>query len=547
MKRIHPSGFQKRSEMAKKKAAAVGNVPKINSFFSTASAEDTRSVASGTALSTQVDTDNNDPELPQFPQTVIKTEIDECLNTASNDSNELNEALDGTGDIPDNNTVNTSQLDHPDSDSIGNVTNVIEVAHDQFYDQEYPSDRGNYDETIVDLDLKRKIVQYGPCQPHINFQPNESGRKFSSDYYSTVTKTGMKIKREWLCYSVKRDTVYCESCWLFSDRQSPNYRSDWISGTNDWQHLSQRIKLHQQSQQHIHAVLDHHRWKRGKCIDDVLDEQVGEEKKQWIKVLHRLIDIVLTLAENNLAFRGDREVINQEHSGNFLALVALVARYDPVLEELVKKPAGSCRYLSPAIQNELISVASSAVKKHVLDEIRGAPFYTVMADGTQDITKHDQVSCVIRYVQLNSERNVVEIKESFLGFFHLIDQSALGIEILLKSILSDVDIKKCRGQGYDGASVMSGKLSGVQKRIKDYAANALYVHCSSHNLNLILCDAAEACVEVKSFFGVIQEIYNYLGSSAPRWAVLHAVGQEICEKLDKKNRNITIKKLCPTR
>ena len=98
---------------------------------------------------------------------------------------------------------------------------------------------------------------------------------------------------------------------------------------------------------------------------------------------------------------------------------------------------------------------------------------------------------------------------------------------------------------------MSGKLTGVQKRLQGYAENALYVHCSAHNLNLVLCDAAESCTEVKSFFGVVQETYNHLGGSAPRWATLRAVGDEMTEKLlkqkDKKllNGNLDIKQCKP--
>lgn len=263
--------------------------------------------------------------------------------------------------------------------------------------------------------------------------------------------------------------------------------------------------------------------------------------------MRRLFDITLTLAENNLAFRGDKEVIGGPNSGNFLALVALVARYDPVLEALIKKPDRTCKYLSPVIQNELISQASTAVKNKLVHDISSAPFYTVIADGTQDITKSDQFSCVIRYVVIDSEKCTVEVKESFLGFFHLVDQSAQGVEQLLKSVLSQIDITKCRGQGYDGASVMSGKLSGVQKRFQDCVPNALYVHCNAHNLNLVLCDAAEECIEVKKFFAIIQEVYNYLGGSAPRWAVLRACGEDLSNKIDKNNSKITLKKLCPTR
>ena len=368
MKRVHPSGYQKRAEIAKKIAASVENAPKINSLFQRRSAA---------------------------------TDHDHTLATEGSEHNATGTGVSGVED-------NTSGVEVAEVVEVGDTADTAiggnnQTEQDAFSDLEYPSDRGHYEDTIGDMDLKKKIVLCGPCQPHIMFKSNEAGRKFSVDYYYTVTKAGMKIKREWLCYSVKTNTVYCESCWLFADRRSPNFRPDWIKGVNDWRHLSMKIKIHQQSQLHVEAVIVHQRWKRGECIDEALDEQIKEERQLWIKVLRRLMDIVLTLAENNLAFRGEREVINEAHAGNFLALVGLVARYDPILEELIKRPAGSCRYLSPAIQNELISSASSAVKNQLLDEIRGAPFYTVLADGTQDITKRDQISCVIRYVVINSD------------------------------------------------------------------------------------------------------------------------------------------------
>ena len=170
----------------------------------------------------------------------------------------------------------------------------------------------------------------------------------------------------------------------------------------------------------------------------------------------------------------------------------------------------------------------------------------MIADGTQDIIKNDHLSCVIRYVVTDTEKCRVEIKESFFGFFHVVDQSAKEIEELLESVLSDIDITKCRGQGYDRASVMSGKLSGVHKRFQDCVHDAAYVHCNAHNLNLVLCDAANESIEVKKFFAVIQEVYNYLGGSAPRWTVLRACGEALSNKIEKNKSKITIKKLCPT-
>jgi len=72
----------------------------------------------------------------------------------------------------------------------------------------------------------------------------------------------------------------------------------------------------------------------------------------------------------------------------------------------------------------------------------------------------------------------------------------------------NLDINKCRGQGYDGASVMSGSFTGVQKRISDIIPNASYVHCFAHNLNLVLSDVAKSSSKML-FFLTFFKIYFY--------------------------------------
>jgi hypothetical protein len=48
----------------------------------------------------------------------------------------------------------------------------------------------------------------------------------------------------------------------------------------------------------------------------------------------------------------------------------------------------------------------------------------------------------------------------------------------------NIKIKNLRGQGYDSAASMSGKLNCVAALIKKEYPSALYIHCSAHNLNL---------------------------------------------------------------
>ena len=49
-----------------------------------------------------------------------------------------------------------------------------------------------------------------------------------------------------------------------------------------------------------------------------------------------------------------------------------------------------------------------------------------------------------------------------------------------------LDINNCRGQGYDGAGNVSGKNQGLSARVLQINKKALYTHCFSHRLNLVV-------------------------------------------------------------
>ena len=70
-----------------------------------------------------------------------------------------------------------------------------------------------------------------------------------------------------------------------------------------------------------------------------------------------------------------------------------------------------------------------------------------------------------------------------------------------------------RGQGYDGASNMSGHTRGVAARIKEKNPLALYTHCCNHVLNLVILKAC-AVPEVCNMFGTVQKVAVFFGESA---------------------------------
>ncbi|XP_073462545.1 zinc finger MYM-type protein 1-like [Aquarana catesbeiana] len=250
------------------------------------------------------------------------------------------------------------------------------------------------------------------------------------------------------------------------------------------------------------------------------------------------------MAMNNMAFRGHREKIGEVNSGNFLAIIELLAEYDPILKQLLQLPQGKVKYLSPKIKNEVIDILSKQVLNDILSEVQNAQFYSLIIDTTQDISKCDQMSQVLPYVSIERDTNTrakqINIHEAFLGFHAIHDQSAAGIEKEILAFIDDkgISLDKCHGQGYDGAATMSGIYSGVQTRILQREENALYVHCAAHNLNFVLQDAVAEITEVSNFMGVVQHLHNFFGDSGKQWEILSSFTSE---------SSVTLKKLCPTR
>ena len=250
------------------------------------------------------------------------------------------------------------------------------------------------------------------------------------------------------------------------------------------------------------------------------------------------------LAKNCLAFRGHTEHIDDTYNGNFLSVVKMLAEFDPIMHELLNRPNGTVKYLSPKIQNEIIETLGNELEAQLVDNIKNAPFYSIITDTTTDVSKIDQLSQTFRYAEIvkddNGRPTEIRVRETFLGFFKCKSQMAAD---MTKQIIDIVESKglsfdQCRGQGYDGASTMSGGYGGVQKFIHEKQPLALYVHCAAHNLNLVVNDAVSVVREVQDFFSTVQELYAFFGHSIRRWDLLASITGESAD---------TLKKLNPTR
>ncbi|XP_037782336.1 uncharacterized protein LOC119578782 [Penaeus monodon] len=103
---------------------------------------------------------------------------------------------------------------------------------------------------------------------------------------------------------------------------------------------------------------------------------IQAEKEYWKQVLHRCIEVIKTLSERGLAFRGDNEIIGSPNNGNYLGLLELIAKFDLFLSNHIEnygnKGTDSTSYLSKTICDELILLMGKHVLQSILDEIKNS-------------------------------------------------------------------------------------------------------------------------------------------------------------------------------
>ena len=196
--------------------------------------------------------------------------------------------------------------------------------------------------------------------------------------------------------------------------------------------------------------------------------------------------------------------------------------------------------MSHDIVNELVTLMGHNVLRKLLCRMKNQSpeWYSLIGDEATDINYSEQLNVSIRYVD-----NDYNVHEDPIGLFVLPNTGAETITSVVKDILlrCTLPIDLCRGQAYDGAAVMQGRLSGVAARIRKDVPQALPVHCLAHSLNLCLRDSGRKITLLRDALDIIREIVQLINKSPKR---KHLFSEKFTNH---ESVHKGLKPLCPTR
>ncbi len=227
--------------------------------------------------------------------------------------------------------------------------------------------------------------------------------------------------------------------------------------------------------------------------------------------MERVLGCVMFCGANGLPLRES----SSENQGVFRAIVNYTSEFDPTLKSHLEYCKKNAQYLSPDIQNELISECGKFIRASYVERLREAKYFALMADEATDISVKEQISISVRIVE-KKDGKFVPI-EKFLGY---VETGSTTGEMITEKILGalqewGVNVSNCRAQCYDGGANMSGKNKGVQARIKELAPEAVFLQCYAHSLNRSLFHSCEI-PDIRNMFTTIEQLGKFFQYSVKR-------------------------------
>lgn len=202
---------------------------------------------------------------------------------------------------------------------------------------------------------KRQILDDG--RPVVSLH-NLNIKNSNSKMCSRSFKESWYDSHKWLCGSFYEQRLYCWPCVLLG-----KVKNVWSSdGYFDLKNLSRSVKKHEASKDHINNFIGLVRLEKNKgTIIDALNEGsrlskilYNDNVRKNRLVLLQIIEVVILLGKQELAFRGHDESTLSINQGNFREMFNLLIKQNAELLSHYEKISNVFTGQSKTIQNEII-------------------------------------------------------------------------------------------------------------------------------------------------------------------------------------------------
>lgn len=348
---------------------------------------------------------------------------------------------------------------------------------------------------------------------------------------------------EWLVYKEEIDRAFCSVCktayevFKLKSDDEHSLNAFVSTGFSDWKNALRKFQNHEFSHNHRKASTAVIARRNDSSISSVISKQSQQSRVDARFCLHKIFETIKFLAVQDIPMRG-----HTENESNFRQLINLRCLDNEKLHSWMQRT--TYKWLSHDIINEITSILARQIVDEIVKGISSKQFFAFMADETTDISKKEQMSANFRVVEDN-----MDIHEDFLGFYDVPETKAETLFLVIQDIFlrCTLDINRCRGQCYDGASNMSGEVTGLQTRFRECEPRALYTHCAGHNLNLVSQDGMSKIPEIADFLSVIREIITFIRGSAKRMNIFKNIKLQLNEDHEEKLNGGALKPFCVTR
>lgn len=211
------------------------------------------------------------------------------------------------------------------------------------------------------------------------------------------------------------------------------------------------------------------------------------------------------------------------------------------------------QHRSAECQTEIFTTLGEAMREMLLNDVRKSPAFGILTDEVCDISVTENLMTFIQFYRSESESvctQFISCKNILKDFSSANSESIT--EIILNVLQDDkLDISKLAGFSSDGASVMVGKRTGVETRLKSENPTLINVHCVCHKLALACASSNDSLTYIKTIETILRQLWQLFENSPKKMAVYLKTQTELKEiNLGEKASKIVSKRLrkaCRTR